>query len=100
MGDETHAQPVVDGMLQAVALFRRGDITLIALIDSLHAGLQALPQTFRPALGDLEDAWMEMEIIYAQASAAEQAVLTAAEASDLEDAIDRFVHVLNTATRR
>lgn len=100
MAHEIHAQPVVDRMLQAVALFRRGDMTLIALIDRLDAGLRALPPTFRPALGDLEDAWTEMEIIYAQASAAGQAVLTAAEASDLEDAIDRFVAVLTAATRR
>ncbi len=94
------ANAAVHGMLQAIVLFRRGDMTLIALIDRLDAGLQALPPTFQPVLGDLEDAWMDMEIIYAQASAAGQAVLTAAESSDLEDAIDRFAAVLNATTPR
>jgi hypothetical protein len=95
-----HDQTEAHGMLQAIATFRRSDMTLIALLDRLWAGMQALPEQFRPALGDIEDAWIEMEIIYAQASAAQQSALTAAEASDLEDAIDHFVDVLNKAMGR
>ena len=88
--DQTMAQD----MLQAIAMFRRSDMTLIALLDRLCAGMQVLPGQFRPAPGTIEDAWIEMEIIYAQASAAGQSVLTAAEAGDLEDALDRFIDVL------
>lgn len=88
--DQTRAQD----MLQAIAVFRRGDMTLIALLDRLWAGLQLLPEQFRPALGAIEDAWIEMEIIYAQASAAGQKALTRCEARDLEDAFDRFIDVL------
>ena len=94
--DQTMAQD----MLQAITLFRRGDMTLIALLDRLWAGMQALPERFRPALDAIEDAWLEMEIIYAQASAAGQSVLTAAEAGDLEDALDRFIDVLNDSARQ
>lgn len=88
------------GMMRSIADFQRGDMTLIALLDRLWAGMQALSEQSRPDLGDIEDAWIEMEIIYAQASAAQQSVLTAAEASDLEDAIDHFVDVLNKAMGR
>lgn len=90
VSDQTRAQD----MLQAIAVFRRSDMTLIALFDRLWAGMQVLPEQFRPALGAIEDAWIEIEIIYAQASAAGQSVLTAAEAGDLEDALDRFIDVL------
>lgn len=89
-----HGRKMVHDMLQAIAAFRHGDMKISALLDHLWAQMHAQTAQHQPDLGEMEDAWTDMEIIYAQASEAGQNFLTASDATDLEDAIDRFIDVL------
>lgn len=87
----------VEVMRHSLDAFRRGDIKFAAVLDCLWAQMHDLPQLAPSILGEMEDAWTEMEIIYAKASARQQRVLSFREASELEVAIDRFLEVLEKA---
>jgi hypothetical protein len=94
---KAHGRSKVEDMRHSLDAFRRGDIRFAALLDRLWAQMHDVPQLAPPVLGEIEDAWTEMEIIYAKASATRQCVLSPREASELEVAIDQFAEILEKA---
>ena len=94
---DAHGRSKVEDMRHSLDAFRRGDIKFAAVLDRLWAQMHDLPQLAPFILGEMEDAWTEMEIIYAKASARQQRVLSPREASELDAAIDRFLEVLEKA---
>lgn len=99
MVDETDArgQSKVEDMLQLIDAFRRGEIRFAAVLDRLWARMHDLPQIAPSVLGEMEDAWTDMEIIFAKASATRQRVLSAGDADELDGAIDRLVEAIEKA---
>ncbi|WP_160123276.1 hypothetical protein [Rhodovarius lipocyclicus] len=81
-------------ILDSIARFQAGELRLSALLDRLWAQIHDLPPGPETDAVMLEDCWTEMEIIYAQASAAEQPALDADQARALEGAIAQLVSAL------
>jgi hypothetical protein len=89
-----HRRTMPCDVLETIGRFRKGELRLAGLLDRLLSQIHDLPKQPALHLEELEDRWTDIEIIYAQASAAKQSTLAPVQAIEVERAIDRMTQIL------
>jgi hypothetical protein len=84
-------------ILITIAQFKEGNLRLSTFLDHTWAQIHDLAPEADVDVSALEDLWTDIEIIYAQASAARQSLLDDEQAEDVERIIDDMVSALGGA---
>jgi hypothetical protein len=92
-----HRRTIPKDVIETIGQFQNGELRLAGLLDRLWAQIHDLPQEPSVDLEKLEDVWTDIEIIYAQASAAEQTTLAPTQRTAVERAIERMTEILRRA---
>jgi hypothetical protein len=81
-------------ILATIEQFHAGKLRLSAFLDRTWAQIHDLSPQAGMDVAALEDLWTDIEIVYAQASAARQSTLDAEQARDVERAVDDLASAL------
>lgn len=89
-----HRRTMPKDVLETIGQFRNGELRLAGLLDRLWAQIHDLSHESFVDLEQLEDVWTDIEVVYAQASAANQTTLAKNQTIEVERAIKRMTEIL------
>ena len=84
-------------IIETIHQFRLGELSLAATLDRLLSEIDLLPEEGDLNLGELEDRWTDIEIIYALAAEAGLKVLDGEDAAKIHTAMDEMVRLATRA---